>query len=225
MGWPEVDLAHPLDGEQRRGRCVRSLEQTAAGLGADGPRLAAGCSARPPRGFDALSEDIMLPLAARAAPPAAPRRLRPAAPPGRPPLLARTLGSPRARALFGGVAAHAFAPQTQPLSASVGVALICACHRYGWPVAKRRLAAPIVDALAAVIAEHGGRIETGRPVRSLAELPAAEATFLDLAPAAVAEIAAERLPARVARAYRRYRHGPGAFKLDLAVAGRRPLER
>ena len=27
------------------------------------------------------------------------------------------------------------------------------------------------------------------------------------------------LPARVARAYRRYRHGPGAFKVDLAVEG------
>jgi phytoene dehydrogenase-like protein len=42
---------------------------------------------------------------------------------------------------------------------------------------------------------------------------------LDLAPGAVAEIAGERLPARVARAYRRYRHGPGAFKVDLAVTG------
>jgi phytoene dehydrogenase-like protein len=42
---------------------------------------------------------------------------------------------------------------------------------------------------------------------------------LDLAPGAVAEIAGERLPVRVARAYRRYRHGPGAFKIDLAVEG------
>jgi phytoene dehydrogenase-like protein len=35
----------------------------------------------------------------------------------------------------------------------------------------------------------------------------------------VADIAGDRLPARVARAYRRYRHGPGAFKVDLAVEG------
>jgi phytoene dehydrogenase-like protein len=42
---------------------------------------------------------------------------------------------------------------------------------------------------------------------------------VDLAPGAVAEIAGERLPKRVARAYRRYRHGPGAFKVDLAVEG------
>jgi phytoene dehydrogenase-like protein len=35
----------------------------------------------------------------------------------------------------------------------------------------------------------------------------------------VADLAAGRLPPRVERAYRRYRHGPGAFKLDLAVEG------
>ncbi|HEX8689335.1 MAG TPA: FAD-dependent oxidoreductase, partial [Solirubrobacterales bacterium] len=38
-------------------------------------------------------------------------------------------------------------------------------------------------------------------------------------PGAVAEIAGDRLQARVARAYKRYKHGPGAFKLDLAVEG------
>jgi phytoene dehydrogenase-like protein len=54
-------------------------------------------------------------------------------------------------------------------------------------------------------------------VSSLAELPDADVIALDLAPRAVAEIAGDRLPARIARAYRRYHHGPGAFKLDLAV--------
>jgi phytoene dehydrogenase-like protein len=98
------------------------------------------------------------------------------------------------------------------------MALTCACHRSGWPVA-RGGSQSIADALAASIREHGGRIETGRPVRSLDELPAADAIFLDLAPVAVAELAGDRLPARVARAYRRYKHGPGAFKVDLAVEG------
>ena len=51
------------------------------------------------------------------------------------------------------------------------------------------------------------------------ELGGADVVVFDLAPRAVAEIAGERLPRRVARAYRRYRHGPGAFKLDLAVEG------
>src|SRR5205823_3063378 len=54
---------------------------------------------------------------------------------------------------------------------------------------------------------------------ALEEVDAADVVVFDLAPRAVAEIAGDRLPARVARAYRRYRHGPGAFKLDLAVEG------
>jgi phytoene dehydrogenase-like protein len=53
----------------------------------------------------------------------------------------------------------------------------------------------------------------------MAEVGGVDVVVFDLAPRAVAEIAGDRLPQRVARAYRRYRHGPGAFKLDLAVEG------
>ncbi len=98
------------------------------------------------------------------------------------------------------------------------MALICACHRFGWPVARGGSGA-ISAALAAVIRENGGRIETGRRVRSLDELPEADAVVLDLAPEAVIGVAGDRLPARVRRAYGRYRHGPGAFKVDLAIEG------
>jgi phytoene dehydrogenase-like protein len=45
------------------------------------------------------------------------------------------------------------------------------------------------------------------------------ANTLERLTAAVAEIAGDRLPARVRRAFLRYRHGPGAFKIDLAVEG------
>ena len=133
-------------------------------------------------------------------------------------VLARAFRTEQARALWGGVAAHAFSPLSGLMSSSVGMALICAGHKYGWPVARGGSRA-ISDALAAVVREHGGSIETGRRVSSLSELPGAEAVVLDLAPGAVADIAGEQLPARVARAYRRYRFGPGAFKVDLAVAG------
>ena len=101
------------------------------------------------------------------------------------------------------------------MSSSVGMALISACHRFGWPVA-RGGSQSIADALAAELRERGGTIETGVRVT---ELPAADVVVLDLAPAGVAEIAGDRLPSRVARAYRRYRHGPGAFKVDFAVEG------
>jgi phytoene dehydrogenase-like protein len=213
--WAEVDLAHPLDGGGAA-VMVRSIADTAAGLGADG-RTWERVFSSPSRGFAALSEDIMRPILHMPRHPI--RLLRfglPAATPAT--LIAKKFRTEQARALWGGCAAHAFSPLSHPMSSSVGMALICAGHSYGWPVARGGSRA-ISDALAAVISEHGGSFETGRRVASLSELPAADAIVLDLAPGAVAEIAGERLPAHVARAYRRYRHGPGAFKVDLAVAG------
>ncbi len=213
--WPEVDLAHPFD-DGSAAAMLRSIEETATGLGPAGAawkRLFGPSS----ECFDVLSEDIMRPL------PHVPRHpirltrfgLR-ALPPVS--LLARALPTPQARALFGGTAAHSFSPFSRPLSSAAGMALTCACHHNGWPVARGGSGA-IAEALAAVVREHGGRIETGRRVSSLAELPAADTVVLDLAPQGIVDIAADRLPPRVARAYRRYRHGPGAFKVDLAVEG------
>jgi phytoene dehydrogenase-like protein len=212
--WPEVDCAHPLD-DGSAGVMVRSLEATAAGLGEDG--RAWKWVFQPSKGFAALTEDLFRPVLHV---PRHPLRLTrfglAAATPAT--VLARKWTTPQARALFGGVAAHAFAPLGQPMSSAVGMALGCACHAFGWPVA-RGGSRSITDALAAVVREHRGTIETGIKVSSLAELPAADAVIFDLAPAGVAQIAGDRLPARVARAYRRYRHGPGAFKVDFAVEG------
>jgi phytoene dehydrogenase-like protein len=213
--WPEVDLAHPLD-DGTAGVMVRSIEETAAGLGRDG-RAWRRVFRRPSAGFDALGDDIYRPVLHI---PRHPLRLirfgLPAAAPAT--LLARSWRTPQARALFGGVAGHAFAPLSRPMSSSVGVALICACHRYGWPVAAGG-SRSITDALAAYVTEQGGRIETRARVRSLADLPDSLAIVLDLSPSGVVEVAGDWLPPRVARAYRRYKHGPGAFKVDLAVRG------
>jgi len=212
--WPEVDLAHPLDGGAGA-VMLRSIADTAAGLGKDG-RTWERVFSSPSRGFAALSEDIMRPLLHV---PRHPLRLArfglPAATPAT--LLARKFRTEEARALWGGCAAHAFSPLSRPMSSSVGMALICAGHSYGWPVARGGSQA-ISNALAAVIREHDGKIETGRRVRSLRELGSSDAIVLDLAPGAAAEVAGDQLPARVARAYRHYKHGPGAFKVDLAVA-------
>jgi phytoene dehydrogenase-like protein len=213
--WADVEVAHPFD-DGTAATMVRSIEQTAVGLGSAGrawKRLFGPSSER----FDAISEDIMRPLAHLPRHPLALARFGPpaAAPVS---MLSRALPTEEARALFGGTAAHSFSPFSRPFSSAAGMALTCACHRSGWPVARGGSQA-IAEALAASIREHGGRIETGRPVRSLDELPAVDAIFLDLAPVAVAEMAGDRLPARVARAYRRYKHGPGAFKVDLAVEG------
>jgi phytoene dehydrogenase-like protein len=212
---PEVDLAHPLD-DGSAGVMLRSIEATAEGLGQDGTawrRLFGSSSAH----YDELLEDMLAPVLHV---PRHPLRLTrfglPAAAPAT--LLVRRFATQEARALFGGIAGHSYARLSWPMSSAIGCALGAAGHRFGWVVAKGGSQA-ITDALASVIGIHGGRIETGVRVRSLRDLPAADLTFYDLSPGAVAEIAGERLPPRVARAYRRFRHGPGAFKVDLAVDG------
>jgi phytoene dehydrogenase-like protein len=213
--WPEVDLAHPLD-DGSAGVMMRSIDETGAGLGEDGAAWRRLFGA-PSRAFESLNEDLFRPILHV---PRHPIRLARFGLAAAMPVaaLARLWKGPRARALFGGVAAHAFRPFGQLMGSAVGVALVCACHAFGWPVA-RGGSRSITDALAAFLLEHGGTIETDVRVRSLAELPRAEVVALDLSPDAVADVAGDRLPGHVARAYRRYRHGPGAFKLDLAVEG------
>jgi phytoene dehydrogenase-like protein len=212
---PEVSLAHPLD-DGTAGVMVRSVEETARGLGDDGAAWKR-VFGPPSASFDSLLDDMFAPIIHL---PRHPLRLArfgiPAAAPAT--LLAKSWKTPQARALFGGVAAHSFAPLNRPMSSAVGCALIDAGHAFGWPVAKGGSGA-ITEALASVLREHGGRIETGRRVTAFGELQDAEIVVFDLAPGAVAHIMGERLPGRVSRAYRRYRHGPGAFKLDLAVEG------
>src|SRR3954452_6097376 len=57
--WPEVDCAHPLD-DGSAGVMLRSLDDTAGGLGEDGP--AWGRVFAPARGFDGLTEDLFSPV-------------------------------------------------------------------------------------------------------------------------------------------------------------------
>jgi phytoene dehydrogenase-like protein len=211
--WPEVDLAHPLD-DGSAGVMLRSIDETAAGLGEDGATWRRIFGA-PSRVFKALNEDLLRPILHVPRHPISLVRFGVAA---SMPIaaLARAWRGSQARALFAGVAGHSFCSFGQPMSSAVGVALICACHALGWPVARGGSRA-ITDALASVVRERGGRVETGVRVGSLAELGEADVVVLDLAPQVVADIGGDRLPSRVARAYRRYRHGPAAFKLDLAV--------
>src|ERR1700710_1289595 len=108
---PEVDLAHPLDGGDAA-TMVRSLSQTAAGLGEDGAawrRLFASSAGH----FEALNEDLMQPVLHRPRHPPPPARFGPpAGAVGSVP--APGLQEAAGAALFGGVAAHSFSPLTQP---------------------------------------------------------------------------------------------------------------
>ena len=212
---PEIDCAHPLD-DGTAGVLLRSVTDTAAGLGADGTRWSR-LFARPSASYDELAEDILGPLLRV---PAHPLRLARFGAPTLLPasVLAHSFRTEQGRALFGGVAAHAFQALDRPLSSAVGLGIVTAGHRHGWAVAAGG-SRSITDAIAAVVREHGGVIETGVRVTSSSQLPPADVTLYDLDPVQVAGILGDRLPRRVARGYRRFAFGPAAFKVDFAVEG------
>jgi len=213
-GWPELDIAHPLDGG-RAGVFRRSLDATVAGLGPDG-RAWRRLYAPLVDGADELIAETLRPILHVPRHPLrlatfGSRALLPAT------WVARRWRTEEARALFMGMAAHAIYPLTRPMTASLPLLFGAVGHVWGWPVAVGGTRS-ITSALAGVLGDHGGRITTGRRISAVGELDA-DVVMLDLAPGAAADLLGDRLPSRVAQAYRRYRHGPAAFKVDLAVDG------
>jgi phytoene dehydrogenase-like protein len=213
--WPEVQYSHPLDGG-RGGFAVRSVDATSSGLGSDGAtwRRVFGPLTE---NFDRITTDFLRPMLHVPSHPLALARFGalstlPAS------VLARAWSSPEARALFGGVAAHAMRDLRSPMSSAIGVALATAAHAYGWPVAEGGSAA-IGRAMISILECYGGKVLTGVRVSSLAELESPDIVMLDVAPRASVDIVGDRMPKRIRRALTRYRHGPGVFKVEYAIDG------
>lgn len=212
---PDVDCAHPLD-DGTAGAFLRSFDRTEDALGVDGRRWRQVFEPLAEH-FDDLFEDISQPLIRVPRHPITLTRfgMRAALPAT---VLDKVWRTPQAKALWAGVAAHAFWPLNRPMSSAIGATLTAAAHAHGWVVAEGGSQA-IADALAADVRAHGGSIETGVRVTSVADLPAHDVLMLDVSPAIALGILGDRLPSRIARAYRRFRHGAGAFKVDFAVEG------
>lgn len=213
---PEIDLVHPLDGGDAVAM-YRSMDATVDGLGADDGSRWRRRFEPFARRLDDLAPEFLGPVLHVPRHPFLLARFGLAAlqPASR---FARTLGSSRARALFAGSAAHAFRPLDTPASASVGVAMVAVAHRHGWPVARGGSRA-ITAALVAYLESLGGTVVTDHRVTSFAEVADARVAIFDVTPKAMVALAGDRLPARVRRGYGRFRHGPAAFKVDLAVQG------
>ena len=212
---PPASVAHPLDG-QPAVLLRRALRETASDLGEDAgayERLLAP-SLRAPH---ELLADLLGPLRI----PKHPIRLARFGLPGLLPAAgsfrSRFRGE-RARALLAGLAAHSILPLERPLTAAVAMIFALTAHVEDWPVAAGG-SQEIARALASYLRTLGGRIETGRYVRSLADLPPARVVLFDTSPAQLADIGEPVLPASYVHRLRRYRYGPGAFKLDWALDG------
>ena len=210
--FPEVDAAHPIDGG-RAGALFRDLDRTVEHLGVDGDAWRRLFGPMLP-GADGLMSELLGPIVHVPRHPVqlarfGLRALLPAT------ALARRFETDEARGLFAGLAAHAIRPLTSPTTGALGLTFGVTAHAYGWPAAVGGSAA-ITRAMAAELVEHGGRIETGQRVTAL---PHADVVMFDTAPGAAADIAGDRVPARIMKALRRWRTGPGVFKVDLAVEG------
>lgn len=122
-----------------------------------------------------------------------------------------------ARALFAGVAAHSILPLEWWGTSAFGLVLGASAHAGGWPVAKGG-SQKVIDALASILREHGGRIETDARVTSLDELPPARAILCDVSARQLVQLAGDKLPAGYRKRLERFRYGPGVFKVDWALS-------
>jgi phytoene dehydrogenase-like protein len=215
---PPAPLAHPLDD----GSAVvleSSLDETVAGLGADGDawrELFASLVAD----AETLLDGTLAPLI----PPRHPiamarfglRGMRSARG-----VAQRRFRGERARALFAGLAAHSVLPLEAPFSASFALLLGMLAHRTNWPL-PRGGAGAISHALARCLESLGGEIVTSHCVSSLADIPRAGTVLFDLSPRQLDAIVGDRLPRGYRRRLAAYRYGPAAYKVDWALEGAIP---
>jgi len=219
LAWiePPVQLAHPLD-DGAAAFVLRDLDATASTLGSDG-RAYARLLGPVARDWEVITRRFLGPidpLAGLRHPGVALRLGWRSIQPAR--LLARRFRTDAARALLAGASAHSMLPLDALASGAFGVSLLASAHAVGWPMPVGGSQA-IPDALAAHLAQLGGEIRTGLEIRSLKELPPHRAILFDLTPRQVLAIAGDRLRGAYAAQLRRYRYGPGSFKLDIALDG------
>jgi phytoene dehydrogenase-like protein len=203
-------LAHPLDD----GSAVvleRSIDATARNLDRDGDAwrrvfepLAAG--------WHLLRHDVLAPLHAPRHPLLLARFGMHAWQPARR-FAEKQFRGARARALFAGLAAHSVMPLEAAPSAAIALVLGIAGHTGGWPF-PRGGAQRIADALAACLRSLGGEIRSASPVF---ELPEAPTVMCDVTPRQLLRLGGVRFPEGYQRSLGRFRHGPGAFKIDWAL--------
>ncbi len=123
--------------------------------------------------------------------------------------LNRLFRTREAKALIAGLAAHGGVSLASPTTAGVALGLAAAGQAAGMPMAEGG-SQSIVSALADIVVEAGGAIETAQTVSSLAELPRVDAVLLDVGPTQAARIVGGRTP--------RWRQGVAAWKVDLVLS-------
>jgi len=136
--------------------------------------------------------------------------------------IAKKFKTPEAKGLWAGMAAHSFLPLDQLTTAAVGLVLMANGHLKGWPIPKGG-SQQIANALGGYFESIGGKIETGRYIKSLKDLPSAKAFLFDVSPKQLLDIAGESFSGFYSRQLKNYRYGAGVFKVDWALDGPVPF--
>ena len=122
----------------------------------------------------------------------------------------------KTKAFFAGLAAHSILPLDRSITAAVGLVLGIFGHLNGWPMPEGG-AQSISNALGAYFQSLGGKIEIGKKITSLKDLPEARAILFDLTPRQILAIGGDQLSHYYKNQLEHYRYGPGVFKMDWAL--------
>lgn len=211
---PPIPFTHPL-GEGRVAALHRSVTETAMALGDDRTQYE--------KLMLPLTEDIagavrgvLSPISVGSKDKMALTRLAlvgglPAS------MLVKRFENDEAKAILAGLAAHSIAPFTAPATSGVAVMLGAIGHVHGWPLVRGGSQA-IANELASRLESLGAKIETGRWVDDVSDLPG-NMHVLDVMPPAAHQIGRERISASNQRRLAKWKPGPGVFKVDWALDG------
>lgn len=215
--YPEVSLAHPLEGEPSV-LLTNSLATTAEGLGVDTRAWLEAFGYFHKRDKDLFSE-----------------LLRPLGWGSKLGLLTRfgmsggrsavsfikKFEGQRASALFAGCAAHSVLPLDFAFTAAVGILFLLTGYRTNWPVAVNG-SGSITKAMTELLADLGGEIRTDHYITTVKQLPESRFYLFDTDPFQLAAIAGDWLPETYKKRLRSFNYGPGVFKIDWALSGAIP---
>lgn len=121
-----------------------------------------------------------------------------------------------AKALLAGIAAHVMLPLDKMVSSGIAMVLGALGHVVGWPFPKGG-AQSLSNALDAYFKSLGGVVETGRRVKSIAELPDCKVLLFDITPKQLLNIEGLSFSTLYRKQLQWYQYGQGIFKIDWAL--------
>ena len=215
---PKIAVAHPLD-DGKSAVLSNSVEETAGLLGSDKDNYLKLIEPITKQ-WDALLPELLAPLHF----PKDPvnfakfglKALQPAT------WIANKFESREAKALWAGMAAHSIQPLSNLTTSAIGLVLMTAAHKQGWPIPKGG-SQSLSKALASYFMSIGGEIKTDFLVTSLDQLPSTKAILFDITPRQLLKIAGHRFSNIYKWQLEKYRYGMGVFKVDWALDGKIPF--